>query len=52
MNEEQKRVVTLFKQNEKTYKGKSDKFLLRITADELGMDKDSVMEILAEHYEE
>lgn len=46
------RVVNTFKKNEDLYKGKSDKFIIRITADELGIRKDDLCDILAEHYED
>ena len=52
MNEKESKAVALFKRNEEIYRGHSDKFLSRITADELSMHKDELMSILEEHYED
>ena len=52
-DEEQKLlVVQTFLKNEELYSGKSDSWNLRITADELGMRKDDVAEILSEALDE
>lgn len=53
IDEEQKLlVVQTFLKNEELYSGKSDSWNLRITADELGMRKDDVAEILSEALDE
>ena len=41
-----------FEKNEELYKGKSDQWLIRVTADELGMRKDDLCDILSECYGE
>jgi hypothetical protein len=46
------KAIEVYEKNVDLYKGKSTTMLLMITADELGMRKDDLMDILQEYYED
>lgn len=49
---EDKDVIEAFEKNVALYKGHSDNWNIRITADELGIPKDVLCAILEEHYDQ
>lgn len=49
-DEFKEKVITTFEKNVELYKGKSLTWNVRITADELKINKDLLCEILDEHY--
>jgi hypothetical protein len=46
------KAIEVYEKNMDLYKGKSTTMLLMITADELGIRKDNLMDILQEYYED
>lgn len=46
------KAIEVYEKNMGLYKGKSTTMLLMITADELGIRKDDLMDILQEYYED